>query len=304
MKPVRMPAVSLAAVPGRRRKTLDLARQVEELGFSGLYCPSLGDSLALCQGIAMVTETIPFGTSITPIYTRHVADFAASASFIHEISGGRFRFGIGVSHGPVHERLGIKPGRPLSDIRDFVSELESTEGVGELPPVVLATLRDKMTGLAGEIGDGAVWANGSRSHMSHSLGLIAEAKREDDAFFIGDMIPTCIHDDVERAAAVNRRTLSRYATLPNYRNYWKAAGYVTEMEGVEEAMANRDFASIPKHLSDRWLEDCTLFGPAEKVLEGLEAWFDSGIKTPILVPSSAEGGQLKAFEELFQTFSQ
>ena len=31
----RMPALSLAAVPGRRRRTLDLARKIEDLGFSG-----------------------------------------------------------------------------------------------------------------------------------------------------------------------------------------------------------------------------------------------------------------------------
>ena len=33
--------------------------------------------------------------------------------------------------------------------------------------------------------------------------------------------------------------------------------------------------------------------------EGIEAWFDAGIKTPIIVPSSANGGQFAAFEEFF-----
>ena len=105
-----MPAISLAAVPGRRKLTLDLARRIEELGFSGIYCPSLGDALSLCQGIAMVTDRIRFGTSISPIYNRHVTEYAQTASFIHEISGGRFRFGIGVSHAPSHDRLGIRVG--------------------------------------------------------------------------------------------------------------------------------------------------------------------------------------------------
>jgi hypothetical protein len=35
----------------------------------------------------------------------------------------------------------------------------------------------------------------------------------------------------------------------------------------------------------------------------VEAWFDAGIKTPILVPSSAEGNQMKAFDELFAAFT-
>ena len=31
--------------------------------------------------------------------------------------------------------------------------------------------------------------------------------------------------------------------------------------------------------------------------------FEAGVSTPILVPSSTSGGQLKAFEELFEAFS-
>ncbi len=301
--PSRMPAISLAAIPGRRKVTIDLARQIEARGFSGIYCPSLGDGLALCEAIALETESIQFGTSIVNLYSRHVTEFAQTASFIHEISGGRFLFGVGVSHGPSHERLGVSVGKPLEDIRNFVEELRAVPRAGELPPIVLATLRDRMIGVAGEISNGMVFANGSRSHMAHSLSVLPAAARNDEAFFIGNMIPTCIHDDEAAAATVNRRTLTGYAQLPNYRNYWKAAGYVEEMEGVEQAIADGQPERIPECLSDRWLADCTLFGSAAKVRDGVERWFSSGIRTPILVPSSAVGNQLKAFEELFEAFS-
>ena len=106
-------------------------------------------------------------------------------------------------------------------------------------------------------------------------------------FFIGNMIPTCISDDVEAAKAVNRKTLTHYALLPNYRNYWKEAGYVEEMEAIETAIAEKRKADVPKYLTDAWLADCTLFGPAARVREGLEAWYAAGIRTPIIVPSSA-----------------
>ena len=116
------------------------------------------------------------------------------------------------------------------------------------------------------------------------------------------MIPTCITDDIEAAKAVNRRTLTSYAFLPNYRNYWKEAGYVEEMEGVEKCLRDGDTERIPHFLTDNWLADTTLFGTASQVREGVEAWFDSGVRTPILVPSSANGGQMVAFEELFAIF--
>ncbi|MCP5026167.1 MAG: LLM class flavin-dependent oxidoreductase [Actinomycetia bacterium] len=298
----RMPAISLAAVPGRRARTLELAAEIEERGFSGIFCPSMGDPVALCQGIAGVTKTIKFGTAIQPIYFRHPVDMAQTASFIHEVSEGRFFLGLGVSHGPVYNRLGLNPGRPLADTREYLDAMRNAGRIGELPPIVLATLRDKMVDLSVEIGDGAVWANASRSRMGHSLSLIPD-DRKSDGFFIGNMIPTTIDDDRDAAAAVNRKTLTGYVQLPNYRNYWKTAGYVEEMDAIEAAAAAGDVASIPGLMSDAWLSDATLYGSVEEVREGVEAWFDAGVTTPILVPSSTSGGQLKALDELFAAFA-
>ena len=298
----QLPALSLAAVPGRRQATLELAQEIERRGYPGIYGPSLGDSLALCQSLAHVTHKIEIGTSIMPIYFRQIVDFASTVGFLHEISNGRFRFGIGVSHAPALKSRGIEAGKPLTDIRSFVEQLKSVPRVGEMPPIILATLRQKMIRLAEEIGDGMVFANGARSYMSTSLAEVSEAKRSSPEFFIGNMIPTCISDDLEAAKAVNRRTLTSYAMLPNYRNYWKAAGYVEEMEGVESALAAGDRDRVPHYLTDRWLADTTLFGSARAVREGVEAWFDAGIKTPIIVPSSANGGQMVAFEEFLKIY--
>lgn len=303
MSSVALPALSLAAVPGRRRATLELAREIERRGFAGIYCPSFGDGMGLCEALAFATERIPFGTAIANIYVRHSADYAQSASLIHELSGGRFRFGVGVSHGPALERLGVKAGPPLGDIRAFVAAVHATPRAGEQPPIVLATLRKKMIALAGEIAQGMVFANGARSHMRESLSALPAARANDPAFFIGNMIPTCVSDDVAAAAAVNRRTLIGYVSMPNYRNYWREAGYVEEMNAIEKAVIAKDFERIPTLMSDRWLSDVTLYGSARQVREGLEAWYDAGIRTPILVPSSAVGNQMKAFEEIFSCLS-
>ena len=278
------PAVSLVAVAGRRRATLDLAQRLEAEGFTGIYCPSPGDGMALCEALALVTREIPFGTSIAHIYTRHAFEWAQTAAVIHELSGGRFRFGVGVSHGPAHDRLGIKPGKPLDDMRKFVTEVKGyAPQVGALPPITLATLRSRMVALAGEIAEGAVWANAARSHMTESLRHLPDAKRNDPAFFIGDMVPTCIDPDRAAAAAVMRKALASYVKLPNYQNYWMEAGYTRD-----------DIATM----SDRWLTDVTLFGSAKDVRDGVEAWRATGVRTVILVPSSTRGGQMVAFEEL------
>lgn len=297
---MQLPALSLAAVPGRRLRTLELAKEIEDRGFAGIYCPSLGDSLGLCNAMAQATSTIPFGTSVANIYSRNVLDFADAAAFINEVSEGRFRFGVGVSHAPSNARLGVNPGKPLGDMREFVGDLRAQERIGELPPIVLAAMRDKMLTMAGELGEGAVYANASRRAVPEQLARMPESIRADD-FFVGCMIPTCISDDREAAAAVNRRTLRGYVALPNYRNYWKSEGYRDEMEAIEAALEAGDRDAVPGLMTDEWLSDVTLFGPADEVLAGVAEWEAAGV-TPILVPSSANGGQMVAFEEMFAMF--
>ncbi len=298
-----LPALSFAAVPGRRRATIDLAQEIERRGFSGLYCPSFGDGLALCEALALATTTIHFGTSIANIYTRHPSDFAQTAAFIHEVSGGRFRFGVGVSHAPTNAWLGVQTGKPLADMRRFVGEWRSGGArSGDLPPLVLATLRRRMVGLAGELAEGAVWANAARSHMPASLqGLPETARRQD--FFVGNMIPTVVCDDRAEGAAVVRRVLRGYVTLPNYQQYWIEAGYADEMHAIQQAIAERRLDDLLPLMTDRWLNDVTLFGPAARIRDGVDAWRAAGVKTPILVPSSTRGGQMEAIHELFAAFA-
>lgn len=266
-----------------------------------MYCPSFGDAMGLCLSIAHATTTLEVGTSIQPIYLQHPAALATSASYLHEIAEGRFRLGVGVTHGPVVKRLGVETGKPLSDMREYVETMRSaSEQSGGLPPVVLATLRDKMVALSVEIGDGAVWANGSLSRMEHSVSLVPDERRA-SGFWIGNMIPTVVDDDLEAARARNRKTLQGYVALPNYRNYWIEAGYEDEMNAAKSAMDAGDSDGLMSAMSDAWLDDCTLSGPAGRVREGVEAWFAAGV-TPIVVPSSTSGGQAKAVAELFDAF--
>ena len=297
-----LPALNLIAEPGQRRATLDLAREIERRGFAGISVSSSYANMAQCVGLALATERITFATAIAPIYAQTSEEFAHTAAYIHEVSGGRFQFGIGVAHGPSHVRMGVTPGKPLGDIRAFVAKYRSYDNIGELPPIILATLRRRMIALAGEIADGMVFSGGSRAHMPQSLAALPAAKRDDPKFFIGNRIRTCICDDVAEAKAVLRRTMSHYGLLPYYRNYWKEAGYIEEMNLIESAIADGRTGDIPQYLTDRWLDDVTLFGPPAKIREGIAAWRDAGIRTPVIVPLSADGDQRTALRQVFDAF--
>lgn len=295
------PALSVVATPNKRRAILDLAVEAESRGFRGLAIPSLGATMGLCVSLAHVTKSINYWTSIQPIYYSHPVEAANTIAHLNEMSEGRFRFGIGVSHGPVTQRLGVNTGKPLSDIADYVAAMRNNERFGgTLPPIYLATLRNKMLQLASDISEGAIWANASLSRMQSQLAEVPNATR--DGFFLANMIPTVIDDDIEAARAINRKTLTGYVSLPNYRNYWRAAGYAEEMDAIESALTAGEKDKITSLMSDRWLDDCTISGSATRVRDRFEEWANGGVQ-PIAVMSSTSGGQAKAIAELFSIYN-
>lgn len=303
--PHQFPAISLVASPTRRSSVLQLAAEAERRGFTHVACPSLGAAMPLCTSLAHSTSTLRYFTSIQPIYLAHPVEAGNTASHINEVSGGRFAFGIGVSHGPVTQRLGVTTGKPLSDIREYVNAMRANEKFGgALPPIYLATLRDKMLDLAVEIADGALWANASLRGIPSQVARIPAARR--GTFFLANMIPTVVSDDIEAARAVNRRTLVMYATLPNYRNYWRAVGHAEQVDEFERVLASSPREQLGEALtavmSDEWLDDCTISGPASHVRERMAAWWSTGVM-PVAVMSAVDGGQAKGVANLFAAYA-
>ena len=299
------PAVSMVAPAKKRHAILALARRAEELKFAGIACPSLGATMGLCVSLAHSTNEIKFWTSIQPIYYSHAIEMANTAAHIHEISNGRFALGLGVSHGPVIDRLGATTATPFADIKNYLATMKAQERFsGDLPPIYLAALRNKMMHLASEISNGAIWANASRKSIAAQIAQLPDSKRDD--MFLANMIPTVISDDVEAARAIHRKTLVGYVTLPNYRNYWRACGYGEQIDAFEkilsESAKESRNAEIISAMDNEWLDDCTISGDVDTVRERLYGWSQIGV-LPIAVMSSTSGGQAQAISQLFDAFS-
>jgi alkanesulfonate monooxygenase SsuD/methylene tetrahydromethanopterin reductase-like flavin-dependent oxidoreductase (luciferase family) len=299
------PAVSMVAPAKKRHAILELARRAEELRFAGIACPSLGATMGLCVSLAHSTNEIKFWTSIQPIYYSHAIEMANTAAHIHEVSNGRFALGLGVSHGPVIDRLGATTATPLADIKNYLATMKAQERFsGDLPPIYLAALRNKMMHLASEISNGAIWANASRKSIATQIALLPDSKRSN--MFLANMIPTVISDDVEAARAIHRKTLVGYVTLPNYRNYWRACGYGEQIDAFEKILSESAKESrnteIISAMDNEWLDDCTISGDVDTVRERLYGWSQIGV-LPIAVMSSTSGGQAQAISQLFDAFS-
>ena len=295
----------MVAPAKKRHAILELARRAEELKFAGIACPSLGATMGLCVSLAHSTSEIKFWTSIQPIYYSHAIEMANTAAHIHEVSNGRFALGLGVSHGPVIDRLGATTATPLADIKNYLATMKAQERFsGDLPPIYLAALRNKMMQLASEISNGAIWANASRKSIATQIALLPDSKRSN--MFLANMIPTVISDDVEAARAIHRKTLVGYVTLPNYRNYWRACGYGEQIDAFEKILSESAKESrnteIISAMDNEWLDDCTISGDVDTVRERLYGWSQIGV-LPIAVMSSTSGGQAQAISQLFDAFS-
>ncbi|WP_433632383.1 LLM class flavin-dependent oxidoreductase [Nocardia sp. CA-120079] len=190
------------------------------------------------------------------------------------------------------------PGLYLPSAGDPVSLCLS---LAHAPRVALAALGPKMVDLALTRANGLIQANAARSRLPE---LMAELRDRDrpPGFEVADMIPTVVGADITAARERCRDILLPYLARAGYVAYWRAAGYTEEMDRADAARRDGDNASVRAAMTDRWIDDVCLCGPASRIREGLAAWFETGIDLPILVPSSLDGGHRTALRQLLGIF--
>jgi alkanesulfonate monooxygenase SsuD/methylene tetrahydromethanopterin reductase-like flavin-dependent oxidoreductase (luciferase family) len=96
---------------------VELARRAEALGYDSVWVThgSGRDSFVVLSAYAAATTRLGVGNGVVPIYPRHPVAMAQAALTLSELSAGRFRLGIGVSHRPSMEKqLGLELREPLA----------------------------------------------------------------------------------------------------------------------------------------------------------------------------------------------
>src|SRR5438128_11924531 len=164
--------------PGRDLATaVTLARRVEALGYESAWVThGLGrDSFVVLAAYGAATSRLGLGNGVVPVYPRHPVAMAQAALTLSELTAGRFRLGIGVSHRvSLEASLGLTLRAPLGGMPEYVAVLRGALGgtvafdgrhykvnwslsVPERPPaprVSLAALSRSMLELAGALADG------------------------------------------------------------------------------------------------------------------------------------------------------
>src|SRR3979490_3250553 len=99
------------------------AQLADELDYDSIMLSHIAarDSFTMAGALAMRTERVAIGTSVAPLYHRSPASMAQTAATVDDISGGRFRLGLGVGHritmGGWH---GQQIGKPTAEMREYI----------------------------------------------------------------------------------------------------------------------------------------------------------------------------------------
>ena len=253
----------------------DIVEQ-EQRGFSSYWTPQVGtfDALTMIGLAGGRTSTIEMGTAVVPSYPRHPSALAQQAATANALADGRLVLGVGPSHKPGIEALGLNYDRPALHTREYVTILKALAAEGRVDfqgevyqvrtgfacpgaqdfPVVVSALAPLMLKAAGEVADGTVtWMVGRETiatrTVPHITKAAADAGRPAPRITVG--LPVCVHDDEAQATQRAVGIFAGYGQLPNYRRQLDA-------EGLGEA------------------GEIAVVGNEDRVAEQIQGFFDAG----------------------------
>jgi probable F420-dependent oxidoreductase len=282
------------------------ASRAEAAGVECVWAPELfRSSVTQAAYLAGRTETIDVATGIAWAFTRSPFILAVSALDIDEMSGGRFRLGLGSGVKRLNETWhNAEYGKPAPHLREAIEAtrmIMQQAGGGEpiryegeyydidikgwirphpaardSVPIYTAGVQGGMCRMAGDVADGMI------GHPIQSLRWIDEVVV--DSFEKGlsrsgrerkdfDYLPTvccAIDDDEARAIEMARRTISFYATVKTYMPLWELHGFADNAVAAGEAFRSGDLAGVPAAISDEMVDTYCAAGPLDKVRARVE----------------------------------
>lgn len=272
---------------------------MEDRGFASYWMPQAGsfDVLTMIGVAGQHTSRIELGTAIVPSYPRHPNALAEQAATANALCGGRLVLGVGPSHAPAIERLGLAYDRPALHMREYVSVLRSLSESGRVDfsgdiyhiqtgfacpdaqpfPIVISALAPLMLKVAGEVADGTVtWMVGRKTIREHTVPRITRAARDsgrdEPRVIVG--VPVCCHDDKDQAIARSIQIFQHYTQLPNYRRQ-------LDSEGLDQA------------------GEIAVVGNEQEIAEGLQEFFNAGATEVIASVYPAGDSGRASFERTF-----
>ena len=279
----------------------DQAQQAESLGYDRAWLPETWgrDAVTVLATVAERTDSIGIGTSILPIYSRSPALIGQTAATLQELSGGRFRLGLGPSGPIVIENWhGVEFDRPLKRTRETVEivklvvageEVSYQGDVFDLsgfrlrceapdpPPAVdAAGMGPKSVELAGRFADGwhalMLTRDGLRDRLDDLHRGAELGGRDPDDVRVTFSVPCCALEDGERARKLARQHLAFYVGAMGtfYRDSLARQGYEEVANEIAAKWSSGDREDAMAAISDDLLDTLGAVGTPDHAREQLE----------------------------------
>ncbi len=307
----RIGVVLSTATEAPPKEFVRLGQLAEERGFAAILVnEGRGDALACAEAIALGTGHIKVGTNIANIYFRHPFLAAMTAATISDLSEGRLVLGLGISHRPLIESLGMKMEQPREYMRLYVQTVKralSGQSIGSFfhprpatypVPLYVAAVTTESAEIGGELADGIMPFLPARSYLTRLVeaakGAARRAEKDPQTIDCIVSIPTFIADDIEQARSAARYNLAFFAQLPFYRKQWRRCGFVDEVNALQEAWKRNDRRAAAALVSDRMVEEVCVFGPPSLCREQLAAFHEAGAAMPVIAVSPVNEDRLAA----------
>lgn len=273
----------------------------EELGFERVSTGEVTgrDAVSTLAVIADRTERIGISNDVFSPYSRTPSLLAQTALTLHEISGGRYRLGLGTSSPNVVEGWhGVGFDRPLRRLRETIDiinavyeggraeydgemfelgGLQYDHAVPENPPGIdVAVLGPKAVELTGRFADGWVpqmfTTDGLADRMDDLRRGAELGDRDPEALRVAPVLRCCALSDRERARSLARRTVAFLigAYGPYYRQSVKEQGFEEVADAIHEAWQDRDTEEMAARLPDEVLDEFAAAGTPEEVRERVQ----------------------------------
>jgi alkanesulfonate monooxygenase SsuD/methylene tetrahydromethanopterin reductase-like flavin-dependent oxidoreductase (luciferase family) len=308
-----------ATVPGVS-ELVQLARETEDAGFSGVYIPeAVNDALMCSLAVANATKRIAVATWIVNIYLREPGLCAIAAEMVQEAAQGRFILGLGTSHRPALEARGIEMGNARDRLRHdteiigkaFSGELEMFGRKFPAPshpiPIYFAALALETAKLGGEMADGLMLYMCPPERMKKSIDaanqVAKEKGRSPGSLTMTCGVPVFLHDDLETAYESARRGLAFYGALPFYNRIMAKSGFADAAGRIMEASKRRDANGMAAAVTKELADAVALIGPPSRCIERLAAYREQGADVYILAPNAVSEDYASAVRKTHKAFA-
>jgi F420-dependent oxidoreductase-like protein len=296
--------IGVAVRGNKATEVLAMIEQAEQLGIHAAWMTTGGarlDSITVFAAAALRTQRIKLGTSIVPTYPRHPLVMVQQTQVVAQLAPGRFRLGVGPSHRPSMEAMGLTFTAPLGHLREYVRILKALLHTGRVDvdgtyytahdalsepldvPVMASALQRGSFELCGEEADGAISWICPGTYLRDVALPAMQAGAERAGRAVPPLIahaPVCVHEHADEVRAAVREQIMN-PRLPFYQRMLVAAGFPEAEQGT---------------WSDRMVDAGVLWGNETQVEERLHELFAFGATEILAAPVLAGSNRTASLE--------